>query len=213
VIAFDLQAHGRTADIDRPLRCETMADDLAAALDLLDRGPVNIMGYSLGGGVALQLAMRHPAKVRRLAVVAFPFCRSGWYPEVRAGMSRLGRGTVEMMMGQPLHQVYMSLAPRPEDWTTLHIKLGDILIQDYDWTDGIGAIQAPTLLVAGDADSMSPLHMAQFYQLLGGGQRDGGWDGSGMSPSRLAILPGATHYNMVTLPQLADVADRFFDKP
>jgi len=210
VIAFDLQAHGRTADIDRPLRFEGMADDLAAALDHLDCGPVDVMGYSLGGGVALQLAMRLPSKVRRLVVVAFPYCKSGWYPEVRAGMSRLGRRTVEMMMGQPVQQVYMNVAPKPEDWTTLHIKLGDILTQDYDWAEGISAIQAPTLLVAGDADSMSPLHMAEFYQLLGGGQRDGGWDGSGMSSSRLAILPGATHSNIVTLPLLADIADSFF---
>jgi pimeloyl-ACP methyl ester carboxylesterase len=210
VIAFDLQAHGRTLDVDRPLRFEGMADDLAAALDHLGFGKVDVMGYSLGGGVALQLAIRHSPKVRRLAVVSFPFRQSGWYPEVRAGMARLGEATANAMIGTPFHQIYTRLAPKPENWTSLHIKLHDILAQDYDWTDAVSAIQAPALLVSGDADSMSPTHMAEFYQLFGGGQRDGAWDGSGMSSSRLAILPGATHYNIVTLPLLADVAETFF---
>jgi len=210
VIAVDLQGHGRTADIDRPLRFETMADDLAAALDHLGLRQADVMGYSLGGGVALQFAIRHPPRVRRLAVISFPFRKSGWYPEVMTGMSRLGLATANAMIGSPFHQIYTRLAPRPEDWTSLHIKLYDILTQDYDWTDGIKAIQAPTLLVAGDADQMSPLHIAEFYQLLGGGQRDGGWDGSGLSSARLAILPRATHYNILTPPLLADVAETFF---
>jgi pimeloyl-ACP methyl ester carboxylesterase len=168
------------------------------------------MGYSLGGGVALQLAIRRPAGVRRLAVVSFPFRKSGWYPEVRAGMSSLGRATAEAMIGHPIHHAYSRVAPTPENWPRLHVKLRDILTQDYDWTDEIVGIQARTLLVAGDADSISPLHIAEFYQLLGDGQRDAGWDGSGMSSARLAILPGATHYNIVTLPLLADVAETFF---
>jgi pimeloyl-ACP methyl ester carboxylesterase len=210
VIAFDLQGHGRTADIDRPLLFETMADDLAAALDHLGFSRVDVMGYSLGGGVALQVAIRHSPKVRRLAVIAFPFRKSGWYPEVIVGMSRLGQATSNAMIGSPFHQVYTRLAPRPEDWTSLHIKLHDILTQDYDWSDGVSAIQAPTLLVAGDADSISPTHLAEFYHLLGGGQRDGGWDGSGISSARLAILPGATHYNIVMMPMLADIAESFF---
>jgi pimeloyl-ACP methyl ester carboxylesterase len=210
VIAFDLQGHGRTADVDRPLRFETMADDVCTALNHLGLAPADIMGYSLGGGVALQLAIRHSPSVTRLAVISFPFRKSGWYPEVAAGMSRLGEASADAMIGSPFHQVYTRLAHRPEDWTSLHQKLHDILALDYDWTVGVSAIRTPTLLVAGDADSISPRHIAEFYGLLGGGQRDGGWDGSGVSSAQLAILPGATHYNIVTLPLLADVAATFF---
>jgi pimeloyl-ACP methyl ester carboxylesterase len=210
VIAFDLQGHGRTADIDRPLTFEGMADDLAAALDRLGYGQVDVMGYSLGGGVALQLALRHPQRLGRLAVISFPFRKSGWYPEVMAGMSRLGPATAEALIDSPVHRVYVEVAPNRQNWTSLHVKLHGLLIQEYDWSDGIALIQAPTLVVAGDADSMSPAHVCEFYRLLGGGLRDGGWDGSGMSSARLAILPGATHYNILSKPLVADVAAAFF---
>jgi len=210
VIAFDLQGHGRTADVDRPLRFQGMADDLSTAIDHLGLGLVDVMGYSLGAGVALQLALRHAAQVRRLALISFPFRKWGWYPEVNVGMSRLGPTTAAALAGSHLHRVYEDIAPRPENWASLHDKLHDLLMQDYDWSDQITAISTPTLLVAGDADSMSPLHMAEFFQLLGGGQRDAGWDGSGMSSARLAILPGATHYNIISQPMLAEVVEAFF---
>jgi pimeloyl-ACP methyl ester carboxylesterase len=156
VIAFDLQGHGRTADVDRPLRFEGMADDLAVALDHLGMGSADVMGYSLGGGVALQFALRHRSRLRRLAVVSFPFRKTGWYPEVNLGMSRLGPMSVAALAGSPLHQLYNRIAPKPENWLSLHAKLGELLKADYDWSDAIATIEAPTLLVAGDADSIPP---------------------------------------------------------
>jgi len=210
VIAFDLQGHGRTADNDRPLRFESMADDLAAALDHLGMGQVDVMGYSLGGGAALQVALRHSSRVRRLALISFPFCKAGWYPEVSHGMSRLGPASVAMLAGSHLHKTYERVAPKPENWPSLHDKLHDLLTADYDWSESIRAIETPTLIVAGDADSISPLHMVELFQLLGGGRRDAGWDGSGISSARMAILPGATHYNILTHPLVVDVAESFF---
>ena len=209
VIALDLQGHGRTADVDRPLRFEGMADDLATALDQLGFGPVDAIGYSLGGGVALQLAIRHPDRINRLIVISFPFRRSGRYPEVSDAIAQMGSGSAQAMIGTPLHQIYVELAPRPQDWTALHVKTRDLLVQDYDWADEVDAIRAPTLLVAGDADQMPPSHVAEFYDRLGGGQRDGGWDGSGMSSAQLAILPGVTHYDIAASTMLPEMIEDF----
>ena len=163
-----------------------------------------------GGGVALQLAIRHQDHIRRLAPVSFPFRTSGWHPEIIEGQSRMGAASAAAMTGSPLHQTYCRLAPRPQDWPALHEKLQKLLTQNFDWTDDIRAIRSPTLLVAGDADFMPPSHIAEFYALLGGGQRDGGWDGSGMSSARLAILPGATHYAIAGMSLLAEIANAFF---
>ena len=213
VIAFDLQGHGRTADVARQLSFEGMADDLVAAFDHLGCNNVDAMGYSLGGGVALQLAIRHPGRIKRLVVVSFPFRKTGRYLEMRDAIAQMGSGSADAMIGSPLHQAYGKLAPRPEDWTSLHIKMRDLLTRDYDWATGIEAITTPTLLVAGDADQMPPSHVAEFFERLGGGHRDGGWDRSGISSARLAILPGVTHYDILTTPRLAEITDHFLSAP
>jgi pimeloyl-ACP methyl ester carboxylesterase len=211
VIAVDLQAHGRTADVDRPLRCETMADDIAALIKYLGIEKADVMGYSLGGGVALRTAIQHPGVVSKLVAVSTTFKRDGWYPEIVAAMSQMGPGAAEPMKQSPLYQMYARIAPKPADWPVLLTKLGDLLHQDYDWSKEVAAIQAPTLLVFGDADAIRPEHAVQFFQLLGGGKKDAGWDGSGMSKARLAILPGLTHYNIFSAPALASTVTPFLD--
>jgi len=213
VIAVDLQAHGRTADIDRPLSMEAMAGDIAALIKHLGIEKADVMGYSLGGGVALRTAIQHPGAVRKLVVVSTAFKRDGWYPEIVAGMAQMGPGAAEPMKRTPMYQMYARIAPKPEDWPVLLTKLGELLRKDYDWSKDVAAIQAPTLLVFGDADAVRTEHAVQFFELLGGGKKDGGWDGSGMSNARLAILPGLTHYSIFSSPMLATAVTPFLDAP
>jgi pimeloyl-ACP methyl ester carboxylesterase len=211
VIAVDLQAHGRTADIDRPLSIESQADDIGALIEHLGFDKADVMGYSLGGGVALQTAIRHPDVVRKLVIVSTPFSRDGWYPEVIAGMEKMGPEAAEPMKQTPMYQLYASIAPRPEDWPVLLSKLGQLLRQDYDWSKDVAAIETPTMIVVGDADSVRTAHAVRFYELLGGGKADAGWDGSGMSDARLAVLPGTTHYDIFSSPTLASTVTPFLD--
>jgi len=213
VVAVDLQAHGRTADIDRPLSFELMAGDIAALIKHLGIEEADVMGYSLGGGVALRTAIQHPEVVRKLVLVSTPFKRDGWYPEILAGMGQMGPQVAEPMKQTPMYQLYASIAPKPEDWPVLLTKLGDLLRQDYDWSNEVAAIKAPTLIVVGDADSVRIAHAVAFFELLGGGKVDAGWDGSGMSNARLAILPATTHYNIYSSPSLAAVVVPFLDAP
>jgi pimeloyl-ACP methyl ester carboxylesterase len=212
VIGVDLQAHGRTADIDRPLSYEQMADDVAALIGHLGFERADVMGYSLGGGVALQTAIRHPDAVRKLVVVSTAFKRDGWYPEVLAGMEQMGPAAAEPMKQTPMYQLYAGVAPRPEDWPVLLTKLGDLLGRDYDWSEQVAAMQVPTMIVVGDADSIRTAHAVEFFGLLGGGKRDAGWDGSGMPDARLAILPGTTHYEIFFSPTLASTVTPFLDE-
>jgi pimeloyl-ACP methyl ester carboxylesterase len=213
VIAVELQAHGHTADIDRPLSFELMADDIAALIKLIGLENADIVGYSLGGGVALQTAIRHPAMVRKLVVVSTPYKRGGWYPEVLAGMTSMNAEAAKAWVGSPMHQAYASVAPRPEDWPALVAKLSDLLRQDYDWSAGVAAIKEPTMIVVGDADSVRTVHAVEFFELLGDGKSDAGWDGSGMSNARLAILPATTHYNIFVSPLLVSIVTPFLDAP
>jgi len=202
VVAVDLQAHGRTADIDRPLSCEAMADDIAGLMKFLAISKADVMGYSLGACAALQMTIRHPAMVKKLVVVSTVFRRSGWYPEVLAAMDQFGPAMAEAMKPSPIYQTYARIAPRPSDWPVLAAKLGEALRKDFDWSKDVAAITSPTMLVFGDADAIRPAHIVEFFALLGGGKKDGGWDGSGISSARLAILPGVTHYNIVDSPAL-----------
>jgi pimeloyl-ACP methyl ester carboxylesterase len=211
VIAADLQAHGRTADIDRPMSLEAMADDVAALIRHLGFDKVDIMGYSMGGHVALQTAIRHPELVRKLIVVSTTFKRDGWYPEIQAGMGQMGAAAAEPMKQTPMYALYSQIAPRVEDWPVLLTKMGDMLRRDYDWSKDVAALNVPILIVVGDADSVRTSHAVEFFELLGGGKVDGSWDGSGMSKARLAILPGITHYTIFNSPALAAAAIPFLN--
>lgn len=211
VIGVDLQAHGRTADIARPMSYEAMADDVAGLIKHLGLKQADVMGYSLGGGVALQTGIRHPNLVRKLVLVSTPYKRQGWYPEVLAGMAGMGPGAAEPMKQTPMYALYSQIAPKVEDWPILLTKLGELLRQEYDWKAEVAGLKPQTLIVVGDADSVRTSHAVGFFELLGGGQRDAGWDGSGMAKARLAILPGITHYTIFTSPAMAEVAVRFLE--
>jgi pimeloyl-ACP methyl ester carboxylesterase len=213
VIAVELQGHGHTADIDRPLSFEQMADDVAALIEHLGIQDADLLGYSLGGGVALQTAIRHPDLVGRLVLVSAPCKSDGWYPEVLAGMRSMTAEVGKTWVGSPMHQAYASVAPRPDDWPVLVGKMGQLLSHDYDWSEAVSALKSPVMLVIGDADSVRPAHAVEFFQLLGGGQRDANWDRSGMSNSRLAILPATTHYYIFSSPLLAAAVIPFLDAP
>ncbi len=213
VVAVDLQAHGRTADIDRPLRYELMGDDLAALAACLNLGNVDLMGYSLGAGACIRAAVQHPGVVRKLVAVSTPFKREGWYPEVRDAMSQGTPESAEAMKQSPMYETYARIAPRPQDWPVLFAKLAEMLRRDYDWSEEVKQIKAPTMLVFGDSDSVSPGSAVEFYRLLGGGREDAGWDGSKMPRARLAILPGVTHYNIFMSEALVPAIRPFLDAP
>jgi pimeloyl-ACP methyl ester carboxylesterase len=206
VIAAELQGHGHTADIDRPLSYEAMADDVAALMKYLGIQQADVMGYSLGGGVALQTAIRHPGLVRKLVVVSAPYKRDGFYPEVLAAMAQMGPGAAEGMKKSPLAQMYPKV-----NWAVLFTKLGELLKKDYDWSKEVAAIKSPTMLVFADADAIRTAHMVEFYGVLGGGQRDAGLDGSLRPVAHLAILPGLTHYSISAAPALAAAVTPFLD--
>jgi pimeloyl-ACP methyl ester carboxylesterase len=212
VIAVDLQGHGRTADIDRPISVRFMGDDIAALIQHLGIGPCDVVGYSLGGGVALQAAIRHPETVSRLVLISTPFRRDGFYPDILAQQGFVNSGAVEMMKQTPMYQLYNALAPRPEDFGRLLDKMGEAMKEDFDFSKDIAALTATTLIVAGDADIFPPAHAVEMFGLLGGGKRDGGWDGSGRPKSRLAILPGLTHYAIFVDPSLANTIIPFLDE-
>jgi len=211
VIAVDLQGHGHTPDLERPFAYEQLADDVAALVASLGQGPVDLLGYSLGGGVALQTAVRHAQAIRRLVVVSAPVRRDGWYPEVQAGQAALNAEVGAAMAGSPPQVAYAQAALHPADWPRLVAKTGELLARDYDWSEAVAALPMPCLLVFGDADAIRPAHMVEMFGLLGGGRRDAGWDGSARPVNRLAILPGTTHYDILASPQLPGLVAGFLD--
>ncbi|HEY6224139.1 MAG TPA: alpha/beta fold hydrolase [Gemmatimonadales bacterium] len=208
VIAVELQGHGHTADIDRPLRFELMADDVAALLEQLKIPQADVLGYSMGGGVALQIAIRHAALVHRLVVVSEPVARTGYFPEVLAAFDRMGPEAGAGMKQSPLAAMYPNV-----NWATLFTKIGDMERQNYDWSAVVARITSPTMLVFADADAVTPAHIMEMWRLIGGGKRDAGLDGSGRPPGRLAIVPGTTHYDLLATDIVARLVILFLEKP
>ncbi len=208
VIAVDFQGHGRTADIDRPFRSEWMADDMAALTKYLGIGKTDVVGNSLGGGIALQLAIRHPELVRKLVLVSTVFQRDGWFPEIQNAFAQMGPQAAQGIKQSPLAQLYPGV-----DWDVLFTKIGELETRDYDWSQDVAALKVPTLLVFADADSIQPAHILEFYRLLGGGRQDAGLDGSGRSIHQLAILPGTTHYDIDHSAKLASTIIPFLEAP
>ena len=212
VIVPDLQGHGRTAHIDRPLRPEHLADDVAALLGELGVERADVLGYSLGGDVTWRLAIQHPERVRRIVVISAACRRDGSFPEVVAAFDGFSGELAPMIQPSPAGQHYVAVAPRPEDWR-LHIeRTADMLHTDFDWTEEVGRIEAPTMLVFADSDSVMPDHVAELFRLRGGGLRDAGWDGAHKPAARLAVLPGRTHYDVLEAPGLVDAVLPFLDE-
>jgi pimeloyl-ACP methyl ester carboxylesterase len=192
VIGFEMQAHGRTADIDRPLSMEQMADDTVAALQRLGIENADFFGFSMGAGIALQIAIRHPEVVRKLVLASVTYRLDGVHPGLMEGLAEMEPA---MMYGSPWHEEYMRIAPRPEDFATLFAKKTEMDRQVRDLpADDVVAIGAPTLLIIGDSDIVRPEHAVEVFRLLGGGVIG---DLTGLPNSQLAILPGTTHATLV----------------
>jgi pimeloyl-ACP methyl ester carboxylesterase len=213
VIAVDLQGHGRTADIDRPIDIRLMADDIAALIDHLGLEKPDLVGYSLGGGVALWTAVKYPDKVGRLVVASAHVWRSAIPPEMLAQQAQVNAAAAEFMKDTPMYQLYQRVAPHPEDFPRLLDKIGESMAQDFDFSEDVRGLQVPTLIVAADADMAPPSHYVEMFKLLDGGLRDGGWMGEGRPKGghALAILPGLTHYNLGASPLFATVTLDFLD--
>jgi pimeloyl-ACP methyl ester carboxylesterase len=214
VIAVDLQGHGRTADIDRPIDVRLMAGDIGALIDHLELATPDVVGYSLGGGVALQTASQFPAKVRRLVMVSANTRPDAIYPEMRAQQGQVSAAAAEFMKETPMYQLYQRVAPRPEDFPRLLTKIGESMSKDYDYSEEVRGLRMPTLVVAADADMAPPSHYVEVFKLLDGGLRDGGWMGEGRPKGghALTILPGLTHYNIFLSPLFAAATLAFLDK-
>lgn len=212
LIFVDLQGHGRTADIDRPILPDSMANDIAALIKQLALGKTSVIGYSLGGMVALRLAIQHPELLDRVVLMSCPFKRKGWFPDLLAQQDQMSPASAEGLKQSPLYQSYVKVAPRPEDWTAFVTKMGAFIQRDYDWSREVAEIKLPILLVVADADGIMPAHTLEFFQLLGGGQKDAGWDGSARPASQLAIIPGRTHYDLFATPVLPAVIEPFLSK-
>lgn len=204
VIAVDLPGHARSESRQGPLRYESMADDIAELVRQLGVRQIDLVGYSLGGGVAQQLTFRHPELVRRLVVVSSPFRRDAFYPEILAVFDQMGAATGTMVKQGPLGQLYPDL-----DFERLFTQTGDLQRQDFDWSRDVAGIRVPVLLVFADADTYHPEHIIEFYKLLGGGQRDAGWQGELRTKNQLAIIPDRTHYNLLATTAVADIAEPF----
>jgi pimeloyl-ACP methyl ester carboxylesterase len=215
VVAVDLQGHGRTADIDRPIDIRLMAGDIAALIDHLKLDKADVVGYSLGGGVALQTAAQYPTKVRRLVMVSANLRPDAIYPEMRVQQGQVNAAAAEFMKDTPMYQLYQRVAPRPEDFPRLLDKIGESMAKDFDFTEEVRGLRMPTMVVAADADMAPPSHYVEVFKLLDGGLRDGGWMGEGRPKGghALAILPGLTHYNIGNSPLLAAVTLAFLDQP
>lgn len=210
VIAIELEGHGHTRSAGRPFLWETFADDIAGVVRQLGLESVDLLGYSLGGEASLRCAIQHPSVVRRLALVSVGHRRDAWFPEIRAAWDQMTAATLFGMLQQsPLYAPWQKVAPDPESFPALIDSTGQVLRQPYDWSDEVRKLPMPVLLVYGDADSIPPDAAGEFFGLLGGGQRDAGWDGSGLGKSRLAILPGVTHYDIIRSPALPGIVSQF----
>ena len=209
VIAVELQAHGHTADIDRPLTYEQMADDTAALIKHLGLERADVFGFSVGAGVALQTAIRHPEVVRKLVVASVSFKSDGEYPEMKALEASFHPDAPFLSQ---LREAYVSIAPRPEDWPRLVAKMRQLLVSHFDWTQDVAAIQVPTLIVIGDADTVRPAHAVELFELLGGGKADSAM--GNLSHAQLTVLPGTTEFSLLAhVDLLTAIIPPFLDAP
>lgn len=189
VIAADFQGHGRTGDIDRPLTSASLASDVVGLLDHLGLSQVDIFGFSIGGGVALHLAIKHPERLRKLIVSSASFHPDGNRPE---NSEAVGEMTTEMIADTPMEQDYLVKSPNPDRLQDLLDKLGAFDHGCTGWSDDqIQAIAAPTLITVGDCDATTLQHAVRFLQLRGG---DINGDFVGVPTSQLAVFPGTTHF-------------------
>ena len=199
VIGVELQGHGHTADVDRPLSYEQMADDTAALLRHLGIEEADVFGFSMGGAAALQVAIRHPEVVRKLVVASASYTSDGMHPELLEMTPTI---TPEAFAGSPIEEEYLRVAPNPDDFPTLVAKLKQLDMEPFAWApEDIQRIEAPTLIVIGDSDAIRLEHAVELFRLLGGGVMG---DLAGLPKSQLAVLPGTVHF----IPSGSAVLDR-----
>jgi pimeloyl-ACP methyl ester carboxylesterase len=193
VIAVELQGHGHTADIDRPLSYQQMADDTAALLRALGIQAADLVGYSNGGAVGLQMAMQYPGVVRRLVFAGgASYSPDGYYPELLAQAG----SAPDNLIGSVWHQAYVQVAPDPDAWPALVAKTVELDRTFSGWPpENVQAVKAPTLLIIGDSDIIRPEHTVKMFRLLGGGVIG---DIAGLPASQLAVLPGTSHEGVLS---------------
>ena len=212
VIALDARGHGRTPDIPGPITYELLADDAAGALAALGVGKADVLGYSMGGTVAIAMAVRHPERVNKLITLSGPYSRDGWYPEVRKGFEQW---TPDMMAGTGLESEYERLSPTPHGLPALIGKLKAMETAPYAWPEAsIRALDARTMVVVGDADGEELDHAIKLFQLRGGGDREAAVKGilSEAPRARLAVLPATSHVGVMARAQLiVDMVTPFLD--
>ncbi|THU34937.1 alpha/beta hydrolase [Niastella caeni] len=206
VIVMEMQGHGRTRDITRELSYEGMADDVSGLLKHLKTDSADILGYSMGGGVAFQFAVRHPEQVRRLVILSGTYAHDGWWPEIEASFATF---TPDMFKGTPIQKQYDSLGNDPAHFAEFVKKVISIDLKPYDWTKEVKNIKAPLFMAIGDADGVRYEHALELFRAKGGGKMG---DIHGLPTSRLAILPGTTHIGMmqrtdILIPMITDFLD------
>lgn len=207
VIAIEVQGHGRTADIARDMTSDFLSDDVAALLDHLKIPRADLVGYSMGGTVAMQCAIRHPDKVRKVVVISSTFRRDGVTKE---GLDALSNLSPELFSGSPLEVEYKKLSPTPDDFPRFVKRMVATMSQEQDLpTDKLRGTPAPMFFIFGDADGIRLEHVAEMFRL-----KDGEIHGDlrPRSASRLAILPNTTHVTLmqrmaVIVPMVNDFLD------
>jgi len=211
VIAVDLHGHGRTALGARKIDLIAIGNDMGAVLEKTGFKQVDVLGYSFGGGVALQLAAQHPEKVRRLVLVSAGFSDAGFFSDLREQQNAVTAQMAEQMKETPMYKSYVAVAPKPDDFPRLLQAMGDLMRGHYDYSADVKKLTSHTMIVFGDADMYRPEHVIEFYKLLGGGLRDAGWGRETMSKNRLAIIPDQTHYDIFFSPKLVATVLPFLD--
>jgi pimeloyl-ACP methyl ester carboxylesterase len=193
VYALELQGHGRTTDIDRPITYPNLADDVAAFMNAVGLTKADVFGYSMGAMTGLQLAIRHPEKVNKLVFGSGAYDFEGWQPEFKALIPQM---SVEMFMQAPFAREYPKLAANPNGFPELARKVIALQQQPMAWENDVKALKLPVLIIAGDADGVTLEHIVKMFRLLGGGVM--GDQGKPLPASRLAILPATSHTAIIT---------------
>jgi pimeloyl-ACP methyl ester carboxylesterase len=197
IYALELQGHGRTTDINRPITYPNLADDVAAFMDSVGLKSADVFGYSMGAIAGLQLAIRHPAKVKKLVAASVAYDLTGWQPEFTAMIPQM---TVEMIVQMPFAKEYPKLAANPNGFPELAKKLIALEKEPMAWADQVKAIKTPVLIITSDADVATLEHSVAMFRLLGGGAM--GDMGKPLAPSRLAVLPATSHTAVITQVEL-----------
>ena len=205
VIALEMQGHGRTADTERPFSYAKLADDVAGVMEHLDIGKADIMGYSFGGTIALQLAIQNSERVNKLIIISTAFKFDGWMPEAKQVFASM---EPDFLDNTPLQTEYKNIAPNPEHWHPFVEKFITFDKENYNLgEENIRSIKSPTLLIMGDNDGVSMEHKAEMYKLLGGCVFG---DMAGIPESHLAILPGTGHVSlMMKTKEVLDLVKQF----